>query len=197
MIKILGILGSPRIGGNNEVLLRKVLSHLNNARRKTQLIKLRDLDIAPCNSCNGCYNSARCVIKDDIEKVFKKIEDSDVIILGSPVFFLGVSAQTKILVDRSQPKWIEKYILKKTIGPSKTKKGIFISIRGGKGKEIFRCVEKPIRAFFDVHNIKYEKGIFLDGIDEKGAIMKNKKTIKNTIEEVARIIEDRRYGKTS
>lgn len=188
MIKILGILGSPRIGGNSEILLKEVLSHLSNAGRKTELIKLRDQDIAPCNSCNGCYETARCVIRDDIDKIFKKIEGSDIIIIASPVFFLGVSSQTKILIDRSQPKWVEKYILKKTLKAPKKKKGIFISIRGGRGKEVFRCVEKPVKAFFDVHNIRYKKGIFIDGVDAKGAIKRDKKAIDIAIKEVDRIV---------
>jgi multimeric flavodoxin WrbA len=178
MIRILGILGSPRRGGNTDFFMEKVLSHLNKSGFNTNSLRLADLDIRPCNACNKCYKTGRCIIRDDIDKVFKEIKLSSVIIVASPVFFLGVSAQTKILIDRSQSKWVEKYILKKTQQVTKTKKGIFISVRGGKGMEVFKCIEKPVRAFFDVHNVKYVKGIFVDGIDEKGDIKKDKMAIK-------------------
>ncbi len=181
MIRILGILGSPRKGGNTDFLLGKVISRLKKSGFNANLLRLAELDIRPCNACNKCYKTGRCVIRDDVDRVFKEIKLSDVIIVASPVFFLGVSAHTKILIDRSQSKWVEKYILKKTPQATKTKKGIFISVRGGKGMEVFKCVEKPVRAFFDVHNIKYIKGIFIDGVDEKGDIKKDKMAIKRAL----------------
>ncbi len=191
MTKVVGILGSPRKNGNTDFLLKKSLSSISGGKVSTRIIRLSDLRLEPCTECNCCYNTGKCIIKDDIGKVFKAIEEADIIIVASPVFFMGVSAQTKIIIDRSQSQWAKRYVLgKMPHGAQKAKKGVFIAVRGGKGKkDILEPIAKPVKAFFGVHGIKYTKGILIDDTDAKGDIRKNKKALTSTVNELNKTIK--------
>lgn len=100
MVKLLGIVGSPRKGGNTEILMKEALKAGEQEGAETELIHLVDFSLEPCNGCRTCFETKNCVIKDDVEKIFEKMAEADAIIIGSPVYFYNVSAQTKILIDR-------------------------------------------------------------------------------------------------
>lgn len=100
MVKILGIVGSPRKGGNTELLVNEVLKAASSAGTKTETIFLSDYQLAPCDGCQACFDTKSCAITDDVEKLFQKIVEADAIVLGSPVYFGGVTAQVKTFIDR-------------------------------------------------------------------------------------------------
>ncbi len=104
-MKVLGIFGSPRRGGNTEVLLEEVLRAQNRKGQKPNVSFLTDYDLTPCKECHGCDQSGQCVILDDMQKIYPKLLESDVIVLASPIFFYGVTAWAKALIDRSQSLW--------------------------------------------------------------------------------------------
>ena len=92
----LGIVGSPRKGGNTSILVEEVFKYLKGKKR---FISLAGLNIHPCNNCDRCYVEKReCVIDDDIKWIIQEMEKADVIILGSPCYFGMVSAQLKMLI---------------------------------------------------------------------------------------------------
>jgi multimeric flavodoxin WrbA len=100
MINILGIVGSPRKNGNTEKLMNEALRTSEQANADTDMIRLADFDLKPCDGCRVCFRTKNCIIKDDVENIFSKIVESDGIIIGSPVYFYNVNAQTKIFIDR-------------------------------------------------------------------------------------------------
>jgi len=100
MVKLLGIIGSPRRDGNTEIIVKEVLKTGEHNGAETEIIHLTDFDLKPCNGCKTCFDTHACVIKDDVEKIFKKIVESDGIVIGSPVYFYNVTAQTKTFIDR-------------------------------------------------------------------------------------------------
>ena len=103
-MKALAINGSPRKGGNTEILLRKVLEPLAAAGHKTDFMQVGGTRIRGCTACGACGRllNKRCVIEDDIFNLaFAKMLEADAIVIGSPVYFADVTAETKALIDRS------------------------------------------------------------------------------------------------
>jgi multimeric flavodoxin WrbA len=98
---VLGIVCSPRKGGNTEILVCEALAGAKESGAKVELLRVTDMNIAACNGCEACHESGECSIKDDMQKVYEKIEKADGIILGSPVYFWSVSSQAKKLMDRT------------------------------------------------------------------------------------------------
>jgi multimeric flavodoxin WrbA len=100
MVNILGIIGSPRKDGNTEILMKKALKASEAKGADIEYLRLSDFNLEPCNGCRVCFDTKNCIIEDDVELIFNRIERSDGIILGSPVYFYNVNAQTKTFIDR-------------------------------------------------------------------------------------------------
>lgn len=100
MVKLLGIVGSPRKSGNTETLMEETLKSAEQEGAEIELIRLVDFNLKPCDGCQTCTKTKKCAIEDDVESIFKKMAEADGIIIGSPVYFQNVTAQTKIFMDR-------------------------------------------------------------------------------------------------
>ena len=100
-MKILGILGSARPGGNTEILLDIALDKARSQGEEASKICLRDLTIGPCDGCNGCFSTGECIIDDDMQQVYEKIRMADGIIWASPVYYWSMSGLTKMAMDRT------------------------------------------------------------------------------------------------
>ena len=100
-MKIVGILGSARKGGNTEALLDTALDEARERGCSTTRIVLRDKTIAPCDGCMGCAKTGECVIKDGMGEVYEGIRESDGVIWATPVYFWSMSGLTKIALDRT------------------------------------------------------------------------------------------------
>jgi len=100
-MKVVGIVCSPRKGGNTETLIREALAGAEDAGGDVELVTLAGKAITPCDACMSCMKTGECHVKDDMQDIYRILEEADGIILGSPVYFYNVSAQAKILIDRS------------------------------------------------------------------------------------------------
>lgn len=188
-MKVTAFLGSPRIEGNTDLLLRETLRAIDAAGHEIQLFKLNFMRITPCQDCSGCERTGVCVIKDDMDEIYGAIREADRIILASPIFFYGVSAQAKLMIDRCQAFWCEKYLLKKPIpeGPY-GRKGLLLLV-GGMKKEIgVQCSEATATAFFRTISVpEHEILSFLD-VDAKGDILKHPTALRDAYEAGNRLI---------
>jgi len=102
MVKIIGIVGSPRKGGNTELLVKEALSAAKGEGAKTELISLAGKTIKPCDGCRSCRKAKKCRIQDDdLPPIFEKMLKADGIILASPVYFGSATPQIKALIDRA------------------------------------------------------------------------------------------------
>src|SRR5512135_3498611 len=100
-MKILGIMGSPRKGGNTDILLDLALGEAERNGAVTNKIFLKDKSIAPCTGCMECTKTGECVIHDEMEDVYSGMLESDGIIWGTPVYFWSMSSHTKVAIDRT------------------------------------------------------------------------------------------------
>ena len=100
-MKVIGISGSPRKGGNMEYLLQESLEAIDRNGGKTVLIRLAEREIEPCKGCRACVELGECTIKDGMQEIYKKLIEAEAVILASPVFFNNVSAQMKAFMDRT------------------------------------------------------------------------------------------------
>ena len=104
-MKVLGIYGSPRKGGNTDVLLDEALRGAGITGAEVSPVRCCDLKISGCAECGGCDQTGVCVIDDDMQEVYPKLLEANVVILASPIFFYGISSQAKALIDRCQAMW--------------------------------------------------------------------------------------------
>ena len=99
-MKVLGILGSPRIGGNSDILLDQALAGAKDAGAKVEKIVLSRKKISGCYACEKCNTTGVCAVKDDMPEIHKKILAADAIIHSVPVYFWAMTAQMKAYLDR-------------------------------------------------------------------------------------------------
>jgi NAD(P)H-dependent FMN reductase len=102
--RVLGIVGSPRQGGNTDMLVDEILRGAREAGAQVEKVMLGELAIAPCQACYECRKTGKCIQLDDMEDLLDKMKASSVWVLGTPVYWWGPSAQLKAFVDR----WLAK-----------------------------------------------------------------------------------------
>ena len=101
-MRVLGISCSPREGGNTEILIREALSEARKAGvENTEFLSLAGKKMSPCEACGACLKTGNCRIEDDMQAIYPSLIQADGIIIGTPVYFWTVSAQAKILIDRT------------------------------------------------------------------------------------------------
>jgi multimeric flavodoxin WrbA len=101
MKKILGIGGSPRGGGNSDILVKSILKSAGENGAITEEIQLRDYQIQPCIGCERCRKDERCTgLQDGMQLIYPKIEEANGLVLVSPVYSYNVTAQMKSFIDR-------------------------------------------------------------------------------------------------
>jgi multimeric flavodoxin WrbA len=181
--------GSPRKGGNTELLLAEAEKAVKGAGHHLTRFDLNAMNIKPCQDCGGCEKTGECVVKDDMAQIYQAIRQADRIILASPVFFFALSAQSKAMIDRCQAFWCDKYLLKRPLPESPLgRKGLLLLV-GGMKKEIgIQCSEATARAFFRTISVpKHETLGFLE-IDEKSAILKHETALGDVYRAAERLI---------
>ena len=168
-MKVVGVSGSPRRGGNTETILMEVLRGAEEAGAETRLFILPRMDVSPCHHCDGCLAEGVCVVKDDMGLIYPEIESLDALVLASPIHFYGVTAQAKTMIDRCQAFWARKYILKRRIAARK-RKGVFISTGGTRFPDLFEHAQATVKNLFLVIDVEYWAELLFRGVDERGEI---------------------------
>jgi len=172
-MKILGIYGSPRKGGNTDILLDEALRAAREAGAEVTSIRCCDLHISGCMECGGCDQTGECVQNDDMQSVYPLLLGSDAIILATPIFFYGITSQAKALIDRCQAMWCKR-MLDKTPEKRRTYdggKGYLICVGATRGANLFQGSELVAKYFYDALDMSYEGGVVEKREDAKGAIV--------------------------
>lgn len=126
MKNILIISSSPRKNGNSQMLCEQFKRGAEEKGHMVTLVRLMEKIIGFCRACDGCMrNGGTCVLNDDMAEVLKLFQEADVIVLATPVYFYGISAQMKTFIDRTYPIW-------QHLG----KKEVYYIISAGLGEDI-------------------------------------------------------------
>jgi multimeric flavodoxin WrbA len=171
VMDVLAFLGSPRKKGNSEVLTQELLEGVRQAGGSPEIIRLCDLKISPCISCGGCDKTGRCVVEDDMIPLYEKIISIDKIIVSSPIFFYGVTAQTKAFIDRTQALWNRKRV------DNPERKGFFISVAATRGARIFEGAILTMKYGYDAMGMQYGGDFLVTGPDKRGDMVKYEKKL--------------------
>lgn len=180
-MKVLGILGSPRKGGNSEILLDKALEGAKACGLDIEKIVLNELNFSPCQECGGCDKTGRCVIDDDMCTIYKKLEEAEAIILASPIFFGSLPAQVKAMIDRYQCRWIAKYVLDEK-DQQTSKRGFLILVSGSNRDRFFKNAESIVKNFFAVLGVEFKESLYCPNVDKKARILEHPDYLKRAFE---------------
>lgn len=175
MYRILGISGSPREGGNTDILLDAALESASDAGAEVERIRLADLSFSGCTECEDCYATGECSIEDDMYRVYDALERADRILLASPIFFMGLPSQAKAMIDRTQSYWALKYMLEEDFphgGPA-NRYGGFIGVGATRGEKLYDGTILTLKYFFDAIAAQpmQEDYVLIRGVDAKGEIL--------------------------
>lgn len=101
MSRIVILAGSPRKGGNTDALV-KAFAEGASKHNEVEILRVADLDVAPCIGCNTCFSREgnACFRHDDMGKVYAALASADILAIASPVYFYGISSQLKAVIDR-------------------------------------------------------------------------------------------------
>ena len=187
-MKILGIMGSPRIKGNTDLLLDEALRGAKSEQAEVEKIVVDKLKITPCREYYGCLKDGNCVIRDDMDAIYPKLLETDGIIVASPMFFYGLSAQLKALIDRCQALWARRYVLKNL--PDSARKGVFIGVGATRGKQLFDGSRLTVKYFFQAFGVEYVGELLIRGIDKKGEIKEHPAALLDAFELGKRLAQE-------
>jgi len=160
--RIIGIVGSPRRNGNTEFLVDSIIEGAEEVGVISHKVILEDLKIAPCRACNVCTKTGSCVHQDDMDELLTQMFDSDVWILGTPVYWWGPTAQFKAFLDR----WYGVNERSKFRG-----KEVIIAIPlGGSGEHSYGPTKDMLERVIPYLGMTHVRTILAPGIGKLGAI---------------------------
>jgi multimeric flavodoxin WrbA len=188
---VLGIAGSPRRDGNTDLLLQQAMRGAAAKGARTKMVTLSALNISPCRHCDQCLKEGKCAIEDDMQWLSVELRKSDVIILACPIFFMGVTAQTKAMIDRCQALWVIKYVLKLPVALNHNgrRKGLFISVGSAISSNLFQPAIATVKSWFATLDVVYAGELLFSGIDKKGDIANHPTGLKEAFLAGQRLVE--------
>ncbi len=165
---VLCVHGSPRVGGNTDLLLGALAEGARGAGAEVEQVVCRTLAAKPCTGCGGCSATGVCVLRDDLAAVYDLVDRATAVALGAPVYFLGLPAQVKAVIDRFQCRWARQHLLDLPPGPPRP--GAFLSAAGSPAHSIFTCAQRTVEAWFEVLGVECRANLLYGGVDERGAV---------------------------
>jgi multimeric flavodoxin WrbA len=180
-IRALGIAGSPRRRGNTDLLLDQFLLGVQDCGVEVERVILSRYRIGHCIACEKCFETGRCALKDDFQRVEELILASDVIVLAAPVYFWNLPGHTKQLVDRSESQWARKHVLGDPLDATPAghlrRRGVLIST-AGQPQASFEGMLHTVTEFFGVWETDLWRTLVLEDVDEKGAILNHPASLR-------------------
>ncbi len=172
-MKILAIHGSPRRGGNTEILLDAFIEGAKSAGALVEKVSLYEHKFSPCIECGECDHLGECVLRDDMDGLYGKYLESDLLVVATPIFFYSHTSYVQAFFERFQALWARKYRLGLPHPLAKTPKGILLSLGATKGKKLFEGLVRSFKFVMDAGWGTYAGGLFFREIDKKGDILKH------------------------
>lgn len=179
---VLIILGSPRKGGNSEILSRSLAEGITQGHDATvEFIRVNDLRISACQGCGGCNTTGNCVINDDMTSLYDKVDLCDCLVLASPIYFYGISAQCKAFIDRFQARWARKYLLQNRFRREDQRRGFLLATAATHGQKVFDGALLTARTLFDALDMVFGDSLLARGVDQKGAMLNQPELLQQAV----------------
>ena len=169
-IRVLGIMGSPRLGSNTDILLDEVLAGAAAAGAATEKVVIARMRVTPCLELYHCAIDGTCSIQDDMRGLYDSLVAADCVVLASPVFFYGITSQAKAVVDRCQALWVRRHVLKTWIPDVKLRRGALVAIGATSGPKLFDGVALTAKYFFDAVGVHESGRLLVRGIDARAQV---------------------------
>lgn len=167
--RILCLAGSPRHHGNSEQLLDAFVSGVEGSGGIAVRRRAVDAGAAPCRGCNACSQTGKCVMRDGMDALFVDFDESDAVVVATPVFFATVPAVLKVVFDRCQPYWARRYVLREPF-PSDKRPGAILVVGGGGDPFGTSCATIAVKSVFAVLGVSSETVFECVGPDAPGDI---------------------------
>ena len=181
-MKVLGIMGSPRIGGNSDIILDEALAGAKEAGAEVEKIILDRKKIAGCKDCKKCNETGICVLNDDMLEIHKKILEANAIIHSVPVYFWSMTSQMKAYLDRwcaffdAEWRWQKAYYPK-----MKGKRIGLITVCGDPNVHTADPIVHSFKSTVEMTQLSWLGAIMTSAAD-KGDILKDEKARKQAFE---------------
>lgn len=160
--KVLILSGSPRKGGNSDILCDEFMKGAKESGNEVEKIRVASKKVVPCLGCYYCSShSGKCVHNDDMAEILQKMIDADVLVLASPVYFYSVCAQLKAVIDRTVARWLE----------VKNKEFYYIATMGDTDNTSADTTLACFRGYAECVDGAAEKGVIIgNGVHDSGEI---------------------------
>lgn len=162
MSRILVLNGSVRRGGNTDLLAQ---SFADGARKNNsvEIVSVADFKVNPCIGCNSCFKREKnaCFQNDDMTKIYKKLKDTDILVIASPLYFYGISAQLKAVIDRLHTPMRDSFPIKKLA---------LIMVGAASLPEMFDAVKTQYRLALNFFGLEDAETVLVRGAKEKGDV---------------------------
>lgn len=165
MSKVIVLAGSVRRGGNTEILA-KAFAEGARKNNEVEIISVADYEINPCIGCNSCFHSegGKCFQEDDMQKLYPKLAAADVIVAASPVYFYGISARLKALLDRLHTPMRNEF---------KVQKSALLLVAAATLPAVFDSILLQYQLILDYFHLEDAGRILVRGVKDKGDIRGN------------------------
>jgi arsenate reductase len=185
---VLGLQGSPRTKGNTSVLLSVYLAEAERLGAQTECLDVAKKNISPCKECGTCEKKGFCPIEDDMQEIYPLLRRADIIVMATPVFFYGPTAQIKALIDRSQALWARRYVHGLIDPGRKWRRGFLLSLGATKGKNLFEGVNLTAKYFFDAVGADFDGSLTYNQIEASGDIEKHPTALTDAKEKARALV---------
>ena len=115
-MKITILNGSPRMGGNTEIMADAFMEEALKKGHDVVKINVGQMDVIGCMACEHCFaNDGVCVIEDDMTEIMARLDETDLVVLASPIYWFDISAQLKAVIDRLYARAIKGFHIREAI----------------------------------------------------------------------------------
>lgn len=191
-MKILGVLGSPRRGGNSDILLEEALRGAREAGAEVEKIVLDRLQIRGCRDCKSCNETGRCDIDDDMQQVLEKVLQSQGIIHSCPIYFYSMTAQMKAYLDRWCALYDEKWQFHSHYLPRMRGKNIaVIAVCGDSDIKMAELAIDPFQRLVraETNIFKWGGSLAVPSVDVIGEVQQNQKVLEKAYQLGRQMVE--------
>lgn len=165
MSKIVILIGSMRKGGNTQLLAQAFAEGAGN-QNDVEIISVADYKVNPCIGCNSCFTreNNRCFQEDDMVQIYDKLKTADIVVIASPVYFYGISAQLKAIIDRLHTPMRNEFPIKKL--------GLLL-VGAATLPNLFDAIKVQYQLVLDFFHLEDIGMVLVRGVKEKGDIVGN------------------------